>query len=65
MNVAIYLRKSRSDPEDESIEETLSRHKKTLLQYAKKASLTVTKIYEEVVSGDGLFVRPQMVLLMQ
>lgn len=31
MNIAIYLRKSRSDPEDESMEETLSRHKKTLM----------------------------------
>ena len=64
MNIAIYLRKSRSDPEDESMEETLSRHKKTLLKFAKTNSLTILKIYEEVVSGDGLFVRPEMVKLM-
>lgn len=64
MNVALYLRKSRSDPEDESMEETLSRHKKTLLEFAKTNSLTIIDIYEEVVSGDGLFVRPQMIKLM-
>lgn len=64
MNVAIYLRKSRSDPEDESMEETLSRHKRTLLQFAKTNHLTITGIYEEVVSGDGLFVRPEMIKLM-
>lgn len=64
MNIAIYLRKSRMDPEDESTAETLSRHKKTLLQYAAKSGLTILDIYEEVVSGDGLFVRPEMVKLM-
>ena len=64
MNVSLYLRKSRSDPEDESIDETLSRHKKTLLQFAKNNSLTITDIYEEVVSGDGLFVRPEMIRLL-
>ena len=60
----MYLRKSRSDPEDESMEETLSRHKKTLLQFAKTNKLTITQIYEEVVSGDGLFVRPEMIKLL-
>lgn len=64
MNIAIYLRKSRSDPDDESIEETLSRHKKTLLQFAKSNKLTITEIYEEVVSGDGLFVRPEMIRML-
>lgn len=64
MNVAIYLRKSRMDPEDESVSETLSRHKKTLLQFAAKANHTILDVYEEVVSGDGLFVRPEMVKLM-
>lgn len=64
MNVAIYLRKSRSDPEDESMSETLARHKKTLLQFSKTNKLTITQIYEEVVSGDGLFVRPEMIKLL-
>lgn len=64
MNVAMYLRKSRSDPDDESIDETLARHKKTLLNFAKNNKLTITDIYEEVVSGDGLFVRPEMIRLL-
>lgn len=64
MNIAIYLRKSRNDPDSESTGETLSRHKKTLLEFAKTSKLTVLEIYEEVVSGDGLFVRPEMVRLM-
>lgn len=64
MEYAAYLRKSRMDPEDESISETLSRHKKTLLEFAKKNKLTITTIYEEVVSGDGLFVRPEMIRLL-
>ncbi len=64
MNTAIYLRKSRSDPEDESIQETLDRHKRTLLKFAKTNNLTITKVYEEVVSGDGLFVRPEMIKLL-
>lgn len=64
MNTAIYLRKSRSDPDDESIDETLSRHKKTLLEFAKINNLIITDVYEEVVSGDGLFVRPQMIRLL-
>ena len=57
-SVAIYLRKSRMDPEDESIEETLSRHSDALLKYALKEHLNIVAIYKEVVSGDGLFTRP-------
>lgn len=64
MYIAVYLRKSRSDPDDESIEETLSRHKKTLLQFAEENGLIINEIYEEVVSGDGLFVRPQMIRML-
>lgn len=64
MNTAIYLRKSRGDPEDESIDETLARHKSTLLQFAKTNQLTILEVYEEVVSGDGLFIRPQMIRLL-
>ena len=61
---AIYLRKSRGDPEDETIEETLGKHKRILLDFAKRAKLTVSEIYCEVVSGDGLFVRPEMIRLL-
>lgn len=61
---AIYLRKSRSDEASESIEETLSRHLDILTDYAIKNNITVIKIYKEVVSGDGLFTRPQMIAML-
>lgn len=63
--VAILLRKSRMDPQDESIEETLSRHLETLLEFANKNELNIVEIYKEVVSGDGLFTRPEMLRLLQ
>lgn len=64
-SVAIYLRKSRMDPESETIDETLSRHSDTLLKLALKLELNIVEIYKEVVSGDGLFTRPEMVRLLQ
>ncbi len=64
-SVAIYLRKSRQDPSDESIEETLERHSAALMKAAREQDLNITGIYKEVVSGDGLFTRPQMVQLLQ
>ncbi|MDD6484644.1 MAG: recombinase family protein [Clostridiales bacterium] len=64
-SVALYLRKSRMDPESESIDETLSRHEGTLLKLADTMGLNICKIYKEVVSGDGLFTRPQMLQLLQ
>ena len=63
--VAVYLRKSRMDPDSESIDETLARHEDTLLKFAKRTALNIIKIYKEVVSGDGLFTRPQMLNLLQ
>lgn len=64
-SVAIYLRKSRMDPDSESIDKTLSRHKDTLLKLAAKMELNIVEIYKEVVSGDGLFTRPEMCRLLQ
>ncbi len=62
---AIYLRKSRMDPDSESVEETLSRHEDTLMKLSSKLGLNITGIYKEIVSGDGLFTRPQMVELLK
>ncbi|MEG1761445.1 MAG: recombinase family protein [Hydrogenoanaerobacterium sp.] len=61
--VAMYLRKSRME-ELMSEEEVLERHKKALTDEAKRQSLNVTGIYEEVVSGDTLYSRPQMLRLL-
>ena len=65
MNTVIYLRKSRADEQDESMEDTLRRHKETLLEFAsKQPTMVIINIYEEVVSGDKLYSRPQMLKLL-
>lgn len=61
---ALYLRKSRQDSEAESIEETLQRHKEQLTQYAIHNNIAITGTYEEVVSGESLYARPQMLKLL-
>jgi site-specific DNA recombinase len=67
MNVAMYLRKSRADLEAEQIGEfeTLAKHKAVLLDVAKKKNLNIVDIKEEIVSGDSIINRPQMIKLLQ
>lgn len=62
MNCCIYLRKSRADYEAEARGEgeTLARHRAALLELAKKRDITVSQIYEEVVSGETIATRPEM-----
>ena len=62
---AIYLRKSQSDRDDESIEETLARHKKILTELAARKGLFVGEIYQEVVSGATIQARPEIQKLIQ
>jgi Site-specific recombinases, DNA invertase Pin homologs len=68
VNTCIYLRKSR---EDEKMEkelgkgETLSKHRKDLLSFAKAKKLTIVKIYEELVTGESLLYRPAMLELLK
>lgn len=59
---AIYLRKSRDEDEQDRYtgEDTLARHRKTLVELAARLSLPVGEIYEEVVSGDTIASRPEM-----
>lgn len=64
-NTALYLRKSRVDEADEHIGDTLRRHKETLLAFAAEQGLVIEAIYEEVVSGDSLYTRPQMLRLLE
>ena len=63
---AMYLRKSRAE-EHMSLEDTLRRHKAALMAYAGRYGYQVDPgdIYEEVVSGESLFARPQMLRLME
>lgn len=58
---AIYLRKSRQDDDNETIEETLQKHKKILTDLAARKGLYVGKIYQEVVSGaESIEGRPEI-----
>lgn len=59
---ALYLRKSRKDIEMEALGagETLSRHRKTLLELASRMNCPIIDIYAEVVSGESISARPQM-----
>ncbi|RPF41887.1 DNA invertase Pin-like site-specific DNA recombinase [Hydrogenoanaerobacterium saccharovorans] len=63
MKAVMYLRKSRME-ELSNEEETLERHKKSLTEFAKTNKISIIKIYEEVVSGDTLYSRPQMLQLL-
>lgn len=60
----VYLRKSRSDDPNETTEETLRRHKDALMKLAATSEITIRDIYEEVVSGDSLYARGEMLRLL-
>lgn len=65
--VCMYLRKSRADEEAEQYGEgeTLVKHKKILLKVAKEKGINIVKIYEEIVSGESLVHRPEMLKLLK
>lgn len=62
----IYLRKSRAE-EGMSTEEVLAKHKAALLELADRLGLYVSKenILEEVVSGEKLYARTEMLKLLE
>ncbi len=62
-----YLRKSQMDRDYEtlSVEETLSRHRVILADFVKSRNLNVDIVLEEVVSGEALSSRPQMLKLLE
>lgn len=64
--VAMYLRKSRADMEAEmrGEGETLAKHKKALMSTAKSLGLNIVRIREEIVSGEKLTNRPEMIKLL-
>lgn len=66
--VCMYLRKSRADEELEKTlgeGETLSKHRKALLKFAKEKNYNIVEIKEEIVSGESLFFRPKMLELLK
>lgn len=62
----LYLRKSRVDLEAEARGEgeTLAKHKKALFKLAKGHNITITEVFEEIVSGESLIHRPEMLKLL-
>ncbi|RAL22558.1 recombinase family protein [Thermoflavimicrobium daqui] len=63
----IYLRKSRKDIEEErkalnegGSYDTLERHRRQLLELAKKEHHNILEIFEEVVSGEHIIDRPEI-----
>ena len=64
----IYLRKSRQDNPNETIEEVLARHEKQLQEYAIKTfgyRIDEENIYREIVSGETIEDRPQINLIFE
>lgn len=64
---AMYLRKSRADDPGEDVMDTLYRHESILRAVAKRGKYLVHEdcIYREVVSGENIFSRPQMIRLLE
>lgn len=70
--VVIYLRKSREDQEAEERArregrtdiDTLTRHRNRLLEIARVHRYNITAIYEEVVSGELIDERPEVIRLL-
>jgi site-specific DNA recombinase len=64
--VCIYLRKSRADLEAEARGEgeTLTKHKKILLQLAQQQDLHIRKVYQEIISGESLIHRSEMMKML-
>lgn len=67
LRVALYVRKSRADIEQEkkSAErgesyDTLKRHRNELLRLAKRRNYTIVDIFEETVSGDTIEARTEI-----
>ena len=61
---AVYLRKSRME-EGMDTDEVLRRHRQGLDECAQRHGLDIIDYYPEVVSGESLYARPQMLRLLE
>lgn len=61
---AVYLRKSRKE-EGMETDEVLRRHRQGLDECAQRHGLDIVDYYPEVVSGESLYARPQMLRLLE
>ena len=60
----VYLRKSRME-EGMDTDEVLRRHRQALEECAQRHGLTILEYFPEVVSGESLYARPQMLRLLE
>ena len=65
MQGPLYLRKSRADDPSLDTAEVLRNHRAALLALARREGITVTDIFEEVVSGESLYARTEMQRLLE
>ncbi|WP_438445881.1 recombinase family protein [Gorillibacterium sp. sgz5001074] len=72
LDVALYLRKSQADIQQEreatargEAYDTLGKHRTELLSICKRDEHNVLDLYEEVVSGDMIAARPEMQKLLE
>ena len=72
LRVALYVRKSRADIEQErkaaengEAYDTLKRHRNELLRFAKREGHQIIDIYEEIVSADNVSARTEMQKLLE
>ena len=66
--IIMYLRKSRTDNQFESVNEVLSRHEQMLQDYCMRIfeePIPQSNIYREVVSGETIEDRPVMIKLLE
>lgn len=61
---AVYLRKSRAE-EGMETDEVLHRHREWLMECAERHGLDIVDYYPEVVSGESLYARPEMLRLLE
>ena len=63
----MYLRKSQMDRdfEDATVEETLKRHEQTLTEFCQRNNMIVDIVLKEVVSGESITARPEMMKLLE
>lgn len=62
---AMYLRKSRADSPDSTVAEVLAKHRQALEELADRLGIVIDDVYEEVVSGESLRGRPEMLRLLE
>lgn len=63
MDAAEYLRKSRMEEGMDTVE-VLARHRQALREYAASHEIHIIETYCEVVSGESLYARPEMLRLL-